>query len=88
MAATSSSWSHRAVGAEAAEHLAALLLTAIRAPLVLWGSVSVTASLGIAMHPHDGLDIETLLKHADIALYQPRGGRDCYRFFSQNMDIR
>ena len=77
-------------GTEAAEHLAALLLTAIRAPLVLVGEpVSVTASLGIAMHPHDGLDIETLLKHADIALYQAKeAGRDCYRFFSQNMDIR
>src|SRR5690606_28120432 len=33
----------------------------------------VTTSMGIAIYPQDGEDVETLLKHADIALYQAKG---------------
>jgi predicted signal transduction protein with EAL and GGDEF domain len=51
--------------------------------------VNVTSSVGIAVYPRDGLDSETLLKHADIALYQSKeSGRNCYRFFSADMDVR
>jgi diguanylate cyclase (GGDEF)-like protein/PAS domain S-box-containing protein len=75
---------------QAIEHLAALLQTAVRAPLVLEEEpLSVTASMGIAVYPSDGLDMETLLKHADIALYQAKeAGRDCYRFYTQAMDVK
>jgi predicted signal transduction protein with EAL and GGDEF domain len=41
------------------------------------------------VYPDDGLQIETLLKNADIALYQAKdAGRQCHRFFQADMDVR
>ena len=46
----------------------------------------VGASLGIAFHPQDGLDINTWLKHADMALYGAKnGGRGTYRCFDEQL---
>jgi diguanylate cyclase (GGDEF)-like protein len=51
--------------------------------------VTVTASLGLALYPRDGADMETLLKRAEIALYQAKeAGRRCYRFFAEDMSAR
>lgn len=48
-----------------------------------------TLSIGIAIYPHDGTDIGTLLKSADTAMYQAkaRGGGD-YCFFAPEMNAR
>jgi diguanylate cyclase (GGDEF)-like protein/PAS domain S-box-containing protein len=75
---------------EAAHHLAALLRAAVRAPVIIDGEpLTVTASLGLAVCPRDGNDLETLLKRADIALYSAKeAGRDCYRVFVGDMDVR
>jgi diguanylate cyclase (GGDEF)-like protein/PAS domain S-box-containing protein len=35
-------------------------------------NLNLTASVGIVTYPDDGVDVETLLKHADIAMYRPR----------------
>jgi diguanylate cyclase (GGDEF)-like protein/PAS domain S-box-containing protein len=72
------------------EALALQLRTAVSAPIALESdTVSVTASLGIAIFPRDGRDIKALLKNADIALYQAKeAGRDCHRFFFADMDLR
>jgi diguanylate cyclase (GGDEF)-like protein len=49
----------------------------------------VTASIGVSIHPGDGADVETLIKHADTAMYQAKdGGRNGYRFFKPSMNIR
>ncbi len=46
----------------------------------------VTASVGISLFPADGIDIDTLLRHADIAMYQAKeGGRNAFRFYSPEM---
>ena len=46
----------------------------------------VTASVGIALYPGDGTDLETLSKNADSAMYRAKQeGRSCYRFFTQEM---
>src|SRR5262249_55616604 len=51
--------------------------------------VKVTASLGISVYPRDGVDLESLSRHADIALYQAKeAGRGCHRFFAADMDER
>ena len=51
--------------------------------------VYTRASIGIAMYPDDGTDVQTLLKHADTAMYAAKGsGRNCYRFFSEDMNER
>jgi diguanylate cyclase (GGDEF)-like protein/PAS domain S-box-containing protein len=45
--------------------------------------LEITASIGIAMYPQDGLDSETLLKNADAALYQVKKyGRNNYQHYS------
>jgi EAL domain-containing protein (putative c-di-GMP-specific phosphodiesterase class I) len=49
----------------------------------------VTASVGIAIYPDDGLDIETLQRNADVAMYRTKKeSRNGYRFFSNQMQIQ
>jgi diguanylate cyclase (GGDEF)-like protein len=49
----------------------------------------VTTSIGVSIYPDDGLDAETLVKHADTAMYwAKKNGRQCYRFFTPGMDAR
>lgn len=52
-------------------------------PMLLMGtSVSISASVGIAMFPADGRDLDTLLHRADMAMYQAKsGGRGQSRFY-------
>ncbi len=51
--------------------------------------VNVTASVGIALSPGDGEDVEALLKNADLALYQAKeDGKGCFRYFEAEMNIR
>jgi diguanylate cyclase (GGDEF)-like protein/PAS domain S-box-containing protein len=48
----------------------------------------MTASIGIALCPDDGTEMETLLKSADIALYQAKeAGRSKYRFYTQERSL-
>ncbi|MHB0976509.1 MAG: sensor domain-containing protein [Candidatus Aquicultorales bacterium] len=45
------------------------------------------ASIGIALYPKDGSDSETLLKNADIAMYQAKGhGRNRYMLYEPSMN--
>ena len=47
---------------------------------------SVSTSIGIAIFPDDAADRESLLSHADTALYRAKtDGRDTYRFFEASM---
>ncbi|HTE48240.1 MAG TPA: diguanylate cyclase [Gemmatimonadaceae bacterium] len=48
----------------------------------------VTASIGVAIYPGDGLDAETLVKNADTAMYWAKEhGRHGYRYFNPTIDI-
>jgi len=50
------------------------------------GPIHVSASVGIAIYPEDGETFETLLKHADVALYQAKdAGRNAYEFYDRRM---
>ena len=49
--------------------------------------VTVSASVGLACYPEDGDSIETLLRHADTAMYAAKdAGRNGWRFFSSEMN--
>ena len=49
----------------------------------------VTASIGVSVYPDDGLDAETLIKSADLAMYQAKeNGRQKYQFFEPAMNAR
>jgi diguanylate cyclase (GGDEF)-like protein len=64
--------------------------SAIRQPLECMGHLITTdASIGIALAPGDGVNLDQLLKNADLALYGAKGdGRRTYRFFEAGMDQR
>lgn len=43
-------------------------------------------SIGICMIPHDGADVESALRNADLAMYQAKKlGKNTHQFFSQNI---
>ena len=49
----------------------------------------VTASIGIVIYPDDGTEAETLMKHADFAMYHAKdSGRSNYQFFTPDMNVR
>jgi predicted signal transduction protein with EAL and GGDEF domain len=51
--------------------------------------LTVKASIGVAVSPWDGADAETLLKHADTAMYQAKAaGRNTYQIFDSAMSAR
>ena len=48
----------------------------------------ITTSIGIAIHPNDGLDSQTLIKNADIAMYQAKNhGRGTFSFYTPDMNL-
>ena len=48
--------------------------------------VHVSCSIGISHYPLDGQDAETLIKHADTAMYYAKAnGKNCYNFYTHNM---
>ena len=52
-------------------------------------SLRVTPSIGIAIYPNHGADIETLLKHADTAMYESkRLGRNAYTVYADKLGTR
>ncbi|HEU5153936.1 MAG TPA: EAL domain-containing protein [Gemmatimonadales bacterium] len=72
---------------EAAARLARTLLNSFHKPFALDGhEVFVSASIGIATYPADGADLESLLKNADMAMYQAKkNGRNTVEFFATPM---
>ncbi len=64
------------------------IFEAIRAPYQCLGhQVTTDASIGVAMAPRDGSDLDQILKNADLAMYASKAaGRRTYRFFEPAMD--
>lgn len=50
--------------------------------------IFITPSVGIALYPSDGTNTESLLKHADAAMYQAKkSGRGSYKFYEEKMNV-
>jgi diguanylate cyclase (GGDEF)-like protein len=81
--------SHRE-GQDAAGAVAGRLIAALGDPFEIGGNdLAIGASVGIAIASADAADADTLLKHADLALYQAKGeGGGTYRFFESEMNAR
>ncbi len=78
-----------AVGSTAdVEAFVARVYEAIRRPCKCLGhQLSTDASIGIAMAPRDGTDLDQLIKNADLAMYAAKSsGRRVHRFFEAAMD--
>ena len=51
--------------------------------------ITVTPSIGVAVSPEDGNDLDSLLKHADLAMYDAKQqGRNNFQFFRREMNAR
>jgi diguanylate cyclase (GGDEF)-like protein/PAS domain S-box-containing protein len=75
-------------GADQAAHVAGSVMHAVGQPMkVLGHEIALSASIGISIFPSDGHDVDTLLKHADVAMYHAKqNGRNAFRFFSPEMN--
>lgn len=73
--------------AEDATIIAAKILDSFSQPFKAGGQeCRVTASIGIAIYPRDGESVDTLLKHADIAMYRVKtDGKNDLRFYTPDM---
>ncbi len=73
---------------EMATEIAANILKQLNMPFPLpQGTVQISGSIGIVIYPHDGDDITTLLKNADIAMYRIKErGRNGYFLYSDLED--
>lgn len=76
--------------AEDAGKIARKVLDAMSLPFTLGErEVVVTSSVGIAIYPNDGIDAETLVKNADVAMYRAKQeGRDNCQFYAPAMNSK
>ncbi|MPQ60231.1 EAL domain-containing protein [Duganella sp. FT27W] len=70
-----------------ARGVAEKFIESLSAPFDLDGhQVHISASIGIAIYPHDGDGIDELLRHADIAMYQVKAlGKNGHTFYHPSM---
>ena len=70
-----------------AAYIAQKILASLKQPFHVEGhEIFVGISIGIAVFPDDGDTIETLVKHADIAMYHAKdSGRNDYKFFTHDL---
>lgn len=74
---------------EGAAHAAGRLIEAVSMPCVIdRHELTITPSIGIAIFPDDGRDLDTLSRNADTAMYRAkREGRNTFRFFTHEMQL-
>jgi diguanylate cyclase (GGDEF)-like protein/PAS domain S-box-containing protein len=76
-------------GRDNALSLAQKMLAELNRPFTLSGhEVFISASIGVAMYPSDGITTEALLKSADIAMYHVKwDGKNGVLFYNANMNV-
>lgn len=77
-------------GPDPAALVARKVLKMLEEPFDIQGhSLSVNASVGIALYPEDGTTPHLLVQNADAAMYHSKEqGRGCYRFFTRALSVR
>ena len=63
---------------------------AVSAPYALAEQkLHIGVTIGISVYPDDGMDAETLIRNADVAMYHGKNdGGNCYHFFAPEMNAR
>jgi diguanylate cyclase (GGDEF)-like protein len=76
--------------ASEAARIAQKLMEAVRRPFQLKGrELYVTTSIGISIYPEDGVDAESLIRSADIAMYRAKEqGRDRFQLYAPAMNAQ
>ena len=71
----------------AANNLARRINNAISQPLEIHGRrYTIGASIGISVYPNDAMDANTLLRQADMAMYQSKQKQTKFEYFSPDMN--
>jgi diguanylate cyclase (GGDEF)-like protein/PAS domain S-box-containing protein len=75
---------------EAVNAVADKILEATSRPLFIEDQeFLITASIGISTYPHDGTDLQSLLRNSDVAMYRAKeAGKNGYQYFSPEMNVR
>jgi diguanylate cyclase (GGDEF)-like protein len=74
-------------GADTATAVARRLLELVEQPCIVSGfPVSVSGSFGIAVYPHHGPDVDTLIQHADVAMYLAKNTEDRIQTYNGEND--
>jgi len=69
---------------------AAKILLSLNTPHAVGGqNLHIDGSIGISIYPGDGHDAETLIKNADMAMYEAKAkGRNNFKFFTLEMNLK
>ncbi len=72
---------------EIVEEVAKKIIKKMRSPLIIEEKqFFISASIGISIYPFDGMDTETLINNADIAMYRVKKERkNSYKFYNKEM---
>jgi diguanylate cyclase (GGDEF)-like protein len=74
-------------GLDDAKHVARRILELLSEPLTIEGHiVDVGASIGIAVFPEHGSDADTLMRHADVAMYSAKRARSGFEVYDRRYD--
>jgi diguanylate cyclase (GGDEF)-like protein len=76
-----------AVTAKQADMAARMLLQSLRTPFVVEGNqLDVRTSIGVALYPDHGVDVNLLTQRADVAMYAAKQSGSGHTFYDEQMD--
>jgi len=70
------------------EHMASRIIETLSAPFILnEREIQISASFGIGVYPEDGLDVSSLTRNTEMAMYQAKdAGRNTFKYFTAGMN--
>ena len=71
-------------------HIASKILEQIKKPINVGSHhLNITASIGIALYPENGSDMNTIIRHADSAMYHAKYmGKNNFQYYTKSLSIQ